>query len=135
MGLVLTFVALALMRAGQPALLYLVPCTLLTVLLLAWRRGDLGAMWAGDKVRVCVRVWCVYACTLLTVLLFAWRRGDLGAMWAGDKGRVCACVVRVCMYPADGAAAGVAPQRPGHHVGGGQGAYMCVCGACMRARC
>ena len=33
---------------GQPALLYLVPCTLPVVLLLAWRRGDLPSMWKGN---------------------------------------------------------------------------------------
>ncbi len=38
-------------------------CTLLTVLLLAWRRRDLGTMWAGDKVRICACVVhvCVHA--------------------------------------------------------------------------
>lgn len=33
---------------GQPALLYLVPCTLGTVALLAWRRGQLGRLWLVD---------------------------------------------------------------------------------------
>ena len=33
---------------GQPALLYLVPCTLGTVVLLAWLRGDLPSMWQGN---------------------------------------------------------------------------------------
>jgi hypothetical protein len=32
---------------GQPALLYLIPCTLGTVMLLSWCRGDLPAMWRG----------------------------------------------------------------------------------------
>ena len=32
---------------GQPALLYLIPCTLGTVMLLSWCRGDLPAMWKG----------------------------------------------------------------------------------------
>ena len=32
---------------GQPALLYLVPCTLMPFALLAWRRGELAEMWEG----------------------------------------------------------------------------------------
>ena len=46
-GLVVTFVALALMATGQPALLYLVPLTLLTTLFVALRRGELSHMWHG----------------------------------------------------------------------------------------
>ena len=34
---------------GQPALLYLIPCTLGTVMLLSWCRGDLPAMWQGTE--------------------------------------------------------------------------------------
>ena len=34
---------------GQPALLYLVPCTLGVSLALAHARGDLRAMWAGSS--------------------------------------------------------------------------------------
>ncbi|CAI5978641.1 unnamed protein product [Closterium sp. NIES-64] len=45
-GLLLTFVGLLLMNGnGQPALLYLVPCTLGVIVLLAWRRGELSALW------------------------------------------------------------------------------------------
>ncbi|CAI5947156.1 unnamed protein product [Closterium sp. NIES-64] len=45
-GLLLTFVGLLLMKGnGQPALLYLVPCTLGVIVLLAWRRGELSALW------------------------------------------------------------------------------------------
>lgn len=33
---------------GQPALLYLVPCTLGTAGVLAWVRGDLPALWRGE---------------------------------------------------------------------------------------
>ena len=32
---------------AQPALLYLVPCTLGVVCFVAWRRGDLAEMWKG----------------------------------------------------------------------------------------
>ncbi|GFR51743.1 hypothetical protein Agub_g14189 [Astrephomene gubernaculifera] len=49
-GLCLTYAALAFSwfgDQGQPALLYLVPCTLLTVLGLAAARGQLGLLWRG----------------------------------------------------------------------------------------
>lgn len=46
-GLAITNVALAASETGQPALLYLVPCTLGLISLLAWRRGDLKDMWYG----------------------------------------------------------------------------------------
>lgn len=49
-GLVATFVALYAGvggQRGQPALLYLVPATLGTVLALSLRHGELGAMWRG----------------------------------------------------------------------------------------
>ncbi|KAI1891750.1 hypothetical protein AGOR_G00146980 [Albula goreensis] len=47
-GLLITFVALALMKKGQPALLYLVPCTLLTSLALALWRRELPMFWTGS---------------------------------------------------------------------------------------
>ncbi|XP_018088573.1 signal peptide peptidase like 2B S homeolog isoform X1 [Xenopus laevis] len=47
-GLLLTFVALALMQKGQPALLYLVPCTLLTCLAVALWRKELHMFWTGS---------------------------------------------------------------------------------------
>lgn len=46
-GLCATVVALVLMRKGQPALLYLVPGTLGTTLVLAWRRSQLAELWRG----------------------------------------------------------------------------------------
>jgi len=46
-GLVITIVALVVMKMGQPALLYLVPGTLGTTLVLGWRRGDLKVLWEG----------------------------------------------------------------------------------------
>ena len=50
-GLFLTYVALNAMNgSGQPALLYIVPCTLGTVLLLGWWRGELRSLWfKGDS--------------------------------------------------------------------------------------
>lgn len=44
----MTFVALVLMQRGQPALLYLVPCTLLTSCTVALWRRELGAFWNGS---------------------------------------------------------------------------------------
>ncbi|XP_077534797.1 signal peptide peptidase-like 2B [Haemaphysalis longicornis] len=46
-GMVVTFVALHLMRNAQPALLYLVPCTILPTVLAAWYRGELFHIWNG----------------------------------------------------------------------------------------
>lgn len=47
-GLLVTFMALALMQRGQPALLYLVPCTLTTSGALALWRRELGMFWTGS---------------------------------------------------------------------------------------
>jgi len=51
LGLLWTYVALNLMDGnGQPALLYIVPCTLGTVIVLGWWRGELKTMWTkGDQ--------------------------------------------------------------------------------------
>ena len=46
-GMVFTFTALAMTQMGQPALLYLVPCTVGTTVVIAYRRGHLRAMWKG----------------------------------------------------------------------------------------
>ncbi|XP_059108086.1 signal peptide peptidase-like 2B isoform X2 [Peromyscus eremicus] len=48
LGLLVTFVALVLMQRGQPALLYLVPCTLMTSCTVALWRRELGAFWMGS---------------------------------------------------------------------------------------
>ncbi|EFJ05600.1 hypothetical protein SELMODRAFT_187400 [Selaginella moellendorffii] len=51
LGLMLTYVALNLMDGhGQPALLYIVPCTLGIVVLLGWIRKELGALWNNKDV-------------------------------------------------------------------------------------
>lgn len=54
-GLLITYVALNLMDGhGQPALLYIVPFTLGTLLTLGKKRGDLGILWTkGEPERVC----------------------------------------------------------------------------------
>merc|ERR1711953_458304 len=49
LGLVATFISLFLMNCAQPALLYLVPFTLIPTILVAWLRGALPAMWEGDN--------------------------------------------------------------------------------------
>ncbi|KAH7421855.1 hypothetical protein KP509_13G078500 [Ceratopteris richardii] len=52
-GLLITDISLVLMNGhGQPALLYLVPCTLGIVILLAVRRGELKDMWSAKKYEV-----------------------------------------------------------------------------------
>ncbi|KAF9581554.1 Signal peptide peptidase-like 2B [Lunasporangiospora selenospora] len=47
LGLEVTFVAMMWSQRGQPALLYLVPFTVLPVVLLASKRHELGLLWHG----------------------------------------------------------------------------------------
>jgi len=47
-GLAATFVSLYLMKHGQPALLFLVPGTLLPTCIIARRKGELGALWSAS---------------------------------------------------------------------------------------
>jgi signal peptide peptidase-like protein 2B len=49
-GLLMANAAVYLMQMGQPALLYLVPCTLGTMIYLGWKREELRALWEGPKV-------------------------------------------------------------------------------------
>ncbi|XP_072258525.1 signal peptide peptidase-like 2A isoform X2 [Pyxicephalus adspersus] len=51
-GMVLTFVILMVMKTGQPALLYLVPCTLLTSSFIAWRRREMKKFWNGGSYEI-----------------------------------------------------------------------------------
>ncbi|KAM4747859.1 signal peptide peptidase-like 2A isoform 2-T2 [Rhinophrynus dorsalis] len=46
-GMILTFIVLTVMKMGQPALLYLVPCTLITSSVIAWRRKEMKKFWNG----------------------------------------------------------------------------------------
>eukprot|EP00466_Bigelowiella_natans_P005223 jgi/Bigna1/47624/estExt_Genewise1.C_160089 len=46
-GLILCDIVLIATKMGQPALLYIVPCVLLPVLMLAKSRGSLKALWGG----------------------------------------------------------------------------------------
>lgn len=48
LGLVATFISLYLMKHGQPALLFLVPGTLLPTVCIAVRKGELGALWSAS---------------------------------------------------------------------------------------
>ncbi|XP_063953336.1 signal peptide peptidase-like 2B isoform X1 [Lytechinus pictus] len=51
-GLIITFIALTLMQTGQPALLYLVPCTVLSTLAVAVCRKEVSELWnGGPRVR------------------------------------------------------------------------------------
>ncbi|XP_022106546.1 signal peptide peptidase-like 2B isoform X2 [Acanthaster planci] len=50
-GLILTFVALVVMQTGQPALLYLVPCTVLITLAQATIRRQLSDLWHARQSR------------------------------------------------------------------------------------
>ncbi|XP_026666440.2 signal peptide peptidase-like 2 isoform X2 [Phoenix dactylifera] len=51
-GLLLTYLALYLMDGhGQPALLYLVPCTLGLIVILGWVRGELNDLWNYGRTR------------------------------------------------------------------------------------
>uniref|UniRef100_A0A0P4VQW6 PA domain-containing protein n=1 Tax=Scylla olivacea TaxID=85551 RepID=A0A0P4VQW6_SCYOL len=51
-GLLVTFVALWLLSGAQPALLYLVPFTLIPTMLTALIRGEFKAMWSADSDKV-----------------------------------------------------------------------------------
>ncbi|KAF1770714.1 hypothetical protein GCK72_002536 [Caenorhabditis remanei] len=46
-GLIVTFLALALMKTAQPALIYLVPSTLIPIMLLAFFRREFSKIWNG----------------------------------------------------------------------------------------
>jgi len=46
-GLVLAYVIVVATEMGQPALLYLVPITLIPTAIFAWRRGELKELWRG----------------------------------------------------------------------------------------
>ncbi|XP_077564408.1 signal peptide peptidase-like 2B [Haemaphysalis longicornis] len=51
LGLLTTFVVLHVTRLGQPALLYLVPFTMLPTVGLAYFRGELALLWHGMQRR------------------------------------------------------------------------------------
>jgi len=47
-GLFLAFVVLVLSETGQPALLYIVPCVLIPIHLLAFFKGHFKDIWKGQ---------------------------------------------------------------------------------------
>lgn len=49
-GLTLAYLAVAMTKRGQPALVYLVPACLGTMLFLGWKRRELSELWSGPKV-------------------------------------------------------------------------------------
>lgn len=49
-GLMCAFIAVWMMRRSQPALLYLVPACLGTMLFLGWGRRELSELWSGPKI-------------------------------------------------------------------------------------
>jgi hypothetical protein len=48
-GLLMANIAVYVMEMGQPALLYLVPCTLGTMTFMGWRRKELRSLWEGPR--------------------------------------------------------------------------------------
>lgn len=49
-GLMMANMAVYIMEMGQPALLYLVPCCLGTMVYMGWRAGELQDLWEGPRV-------------------------------------------------------------------------------------
>ena len=49
-GLMIAYIVVWTTKRGQPALLYLVPTCLGTILFLGWRRRELSDLWSGPKV-------------------------------------------------------------------------------------
>lgn len=48
-SLILTFISLFVMSSAQPALLYIVPCTLIPIIITACIRGEFKDIWDGDR--------------------------------------------------------------------------------------
>ena len=49
-GLFIAYAMVWTMNQPQPALLYLVPCCLGTMLFLGWRKRELSELWNGPKI-------------------------------------------------------------------------------------
>jgi len=47
LGIILTLIMVVVLQRGQPALLYLVPFTLIPAVVLGWMRGELKHLWNG----------------------------------------------------------------------------------------
>ncbi|XP_062404860.1 signal peptide peptidase-like 2A isoform X3 [Sardina pilchardus] len=52
LGMIVTFAVMLLSKMGQPALLYLVPFTLITSAVVAWSRREMQQFWAGTTYQV-----------------------------------------------------------------------------------
>ncbi|KAM9714858.1 signal peptide peptidase-like 2A isoform 3-T3 [Dama dama] len=76
-GMILTFVVLVLMKKGQPALLYLVPCTLITASLVAWRRKEMKKFWKGSSYQYSFKGAVVYYKHLSSFLCCLLRRKEM----------------------------------------------------------
>ena len=63
-----TFISLFLMNSAQPALLYLVPFTLIPIILTALARGELQSMWDGD-LQVSAFLTCLSVCFFLYIFV------------------------------------------------------------------
>lgn len=48
LGLLATFISLFLMKHGQPALLFLVPGTLIPTFAIAWTKGEVSDFWNAN---------------------------------------------------------------------------------------
>jgi hypothetical protein len=46
-GLLITYISLVLFHVAQPALLYLVPCMLIPLMLVAYKRSQIKLLWNG----------------------------------------------------------------------------------------
>lgn len=70
LGMILTFAVMLLSGMGQPALLYLVPFTLITSAVVAGCRGEMKQFWAGTtyEVRGWEREWFLYRFDKVVVL-------------------------------------------------------------------
>ena len=56
LGMIVTFAVMLISKMGQPALLYLVPFTLLTSAVVAWSRKEMQQFWAGTTYQVGVQI-------------------------------------------------------------------------------
>jgi len=65
-GLGITFVALILMKEGQPALLYLAPSVLIACTLVGYIRGELKALWKGRVVGLLNSLY-LFICLMMTI--------------------------------------------------------------------
>jgi len=51
-GMILAFIFLTYFQVAQPALLYLVPCSILPVIAMAYTKGELSSLWHGSNPQI-----------------------------------------------------------------------------------